>query len=83
MPAYPPHATGSGMVLVEIEMNARGEPRGYRVLTPVSGFDDAALDAVRAWRFQAPRVVETPEPLFAYAVLGFRAPLAPAAPTRR
>jgi hypothetical protein len=71
------------MVLIEIEMNARAEPRGYRVLSRGSGFDDAALDAVRAWRLRAPRAVETPEPLFVYAVLGFRAPLAPAAPTHR
>ena len=78
MPAYPPHATGNGMVLVEIEMTARAEPRGYRRLSPVSAFDSAALGAVRAWRFSVPRAIDAPEPLFVYAVLGFRTPLAPA-----
>jgi hypothetical protein len=83
MPAYPPTATGSGIVLVEIEMTARTGPRGYRVVSPASGFDGAALDAVRAWRFSTPRAVNAPEQVFVYAVLGFRAPLAPATPPIR
>jgi outer membrane biosynthesis protein TonB len=80
MPAYPPTATGSGIVLVEIEMTARAEPRGYRILRPASGFDGAALDAVRAWRFGVPQAASASDRLFVYAVLGFRAPLAPATP---
>jgi len=82
MPAYPATATGNGLVLVEIDMSRRAEPRGYRVVSPASGFDNAALDAVRAWRFGAPRAADTPDRLFVYAVLGFRAPLAPAAQPR-
>ena len=83
MPAYPPTATGSGIVLVEIEMTARAEPRGYRVVSPASGFDGAALDAVRAWRLSTPRALKAPDQVFVYAVLGFRAPLAPATPPPR
>jgi TonB family protein len=83
MPGYPPTATGGGMVLVEIEMSGRGEPRGYRTVGPVTGFDAAALDAVRAWRFDAPQAPDTPDPLYVYAVVGFRAPLAPVTPQRR
>lgn len=80
MPAYPPNATSDGIVLLEIEMTARAEPRGYRIVSPASGFDDAALDAVRAWRFSPPQAVDVPDQLFVYVVLGFRAPLAPATP---
>ena len=80
MPAYPPTVTGNGIVLIEIEMTARAELRGYRILSPASGFDDAALNAVRAWRFSAPRAVDVPDRLFVYVVLGFRAPLAPPTP---
>ena len=83
MPAYPPTATGDGIVLLEIEMTALVHPRGYRILSPASGFDGVALDAVRAWRFRPPRAVDVPEQLFVYAVLGFRAPLAPATPPSR
>jgi outer membrane biosynthesis protein TonB len=77
MPAYPPTATGDGIVLVEIEMSGHAEPRGYRIVGPASGFDTAALDAVRVWRFGAPQAPDVPDRLFAYAVVGFRTPLAP------
>jgi len=83
MPAYPPTATGNGLVLIEIEMNRRAEPRGYRIVGPTSGFDSAALDAVRAWRFGAPEATDASDPLFAYAIVGFRAPLEPATRPQR
>jgi outer membrane biosynthesis protein TonB len=82
MPAYPPTATGDGIVLVEIELSRRAEPRNYRIVGPASGFDGAALDAVRAWRFGAPQTPDVPDPLFVYAMVGFRAPLAPIVPRR-
>jgi hypothetical protein len=82
MPAYPPTATGNGIVLVEIEMSRRVEPRTYRIVGPPSGFDAAALDAVRTWRFGAPQTLDAPDPLFVYAMVGFRAPLAPVSPRR-
>jgi len=75
MPAYPPVAIGSAYVLVEIEMNARAEARGYRVVGPPSGFDSAALAAAREWRFVPPDGPDTPERLFVYGVLGFREPV--------
>jgi TonB family protein len=76
VPAYPPGTIGDGVVIVEIEMTKFGASRGYRIVTPQSGFDSAALDAVRAWRFAAPRDSEVADQLFVYAVLGFRAPVA-------
>ena len=82
MPAYPPKATGDGIVLVEIEMSRRAEPRSYRIVSTASGFDAAALGAVRAWRFGAPQAPDVPDPLFVYAVVGFRSPLAPITPRR-
>jgi TonB family protein len=82
MPAYPPKGTGGGIVLVEIEMNSRAETSSYRIVRPASGFDAAALDAVRAWRFGAPQTLDVPDPLFVYAMVGFRAPLAPVTPRR-
>ena len=82
MPAYPPTATGNGIVLVEIELSGRAASRGYRIVGPTSGFDSAALDAVRAWRFDAPGTPEAVDRIFVYAVLGFRTPLAPIASKR-
>jgi TonB family protein len=80
VPAYPPTAIGDASVLVEIELPAGSDPSAYRLLSPTSGFDDAALDAVRAWRFTFRRSTNTADPLFVYAVLGFRSPVVPAKP---
>jgi TonB family protein len=74
MPNYPAKAVGDGFVIVEIEMTRLGVTRGYRVITTASGFDLAALDAVRAWRFTPPSAA-TAERLFVYAVIGFRSPV--------
>lgn len=82
MPMYPPTATGDGIVLVEIEMSGRAEPRNYRIVGSASAFDAAVLDGVRAWRFGAPQTPDVPDPLFVYAMVGFRSPLAPATPRR-
>lgn len=75
MPAYPPRVFGDGTVLVEIEMSPAGAPREYRVLGPKSGFDAAALEAVRAWRFGPPSLSRLPDPLYVYAIIGFREPV--------
>jgi hypothetical protein len=81
MPAYPPTAIGDRIVLVEIEMSGHAKPRAYRIVGPRSGFDTAALDAVRSWRFGAP-TLDVPDPLFVYAMVGFRVPLVPVSPRR-
>lgn len=67
-------AVGDGVVVVEIEMR-RGEPLNYRIVGAASGFDAAAFDAVRSWRFGPPQDSDVPDTIFVYAVLGFRAPL--------
>jgi hypothetical protein len=79
MPAYPPNAyapnpMGDEFVVVEIEMTRFAAARGYRVVGTPTGFDSAALDAVRAWRFAPPRAADA-ERLFVYAVVGFRVPV--------
>lgn len=43
----------SGVVLLEIEVDSSGRPRGFRVLaSPGLGLDQKAIDAVRQWRFR-------------------------------
>ena len=54
------HETESAEVLVEMIINADGTVRDARVVTPVgNGFDEAALAAVTAWRFEPARRGET------------------------
>ena len=73
---YPPRSVRDGTVLVEIELTAAAVAREYRVMSPPSTFDSAALEAVRGWRFDYPRE-PTGTPLFVYAVVGFREPITP------
>jgi outer membrane biosynthesis protein TonB len=81
-PNHPPNSIGEGVVLIEIEMTATAVPRGYKVLSPESGFDGAALDAVRLWRFAAPREPVQVDAFFVYAVLGFRPSVVSGRPLR-
>ena len=54
------HESESAEVLVEMIINADGTVRDARVVTPIgNGFDEAALVAVTAWRFEPARRGET------------------------
>ena len=52
VPPYPPHALGSGKVVLEVEVSAEGKVSGTRVLNPGSPFDSAATGAAQAWAFR-------------------------------
>jgi TonB family protein len=73
-PPYPPTSKGDGTVLLEVELSASGAIRDTKVLRSGGGFDEPAIDAVRKWRFLAPKVVG-PSRHFAYVILGFREPV--------
>lgn len=74
MPAYPPKVFGNGTVLVEIEM-AGGSARELKVLGSPSGFDAAALAAVKSWRFGPPSTPGAADPQYVYAIVAFREPV--------
>lgn len=75
-PAYPPTALGDGVVVVEVAVTPQGTPGRTRVVRGAAGFDNAALEAVRSWRF-APGTGERT----AYAVFGFRSPVTGGGPS--
>ena len=52
-----------------------GVVRGTKVMSQPSTFDSAALETVRAWRFDIPRRPAGAEQVFVYAVVGFREPI--------
>jgi outer membrane biosynthesis protein TonB len=65
---YPPLARGDAVVLVEIAVATDGTATP-RVARGAPGFDDAALQSAREWRFRP-----TPGGGRAYVVYGFRRP---------
>ncbi len=52
-PNYPANASGSPMVIVEVDVSSNGSVAGARVATEPTAFDSAAVDAVRSWTFRA------------------------------
>jgi TonB family protein len=51
-PPYPPNATGSGKVILEVDVADDGTVSKVRVVSPASVFDGAASDSARAWKFR-------------------------------
>lgn len=74
-PAYPPRALGDGVVIVELRIDATGTVTGARVVQSASGFDQAALDAARKWRFRPAQRAGAPVPAYVYLIFGFRQPV--------
>jgi TonB family protein len=74
VPSYPPMAIGSAYVLVEVELSEDGSVDGAHVVSPKSGFDDAALDAARGWSFRPALRENEPVAAYAYLIFLFRQP---------
>ena len=51
LPAYPPRAKGSGIVLVEVTVDENGAVGLPTLVSSATGFDTAALDTARRWQF--------------------------------
>lgn len=75
VPPYPPGAQGEGIVVVEVEVGTTGEVQSARVVVPAAGFDAAAADAARRWRFRPASREGKAAPSVAYLVFGFRPPV--------
>jgi TonB family protein len=74
-PPYPPHALGDAVVVVEVRVGEDGVARAATVASSAPGFDDAAVETARRWRFRPAVRDDRPVPAVAYLVFGFRAPL--------
>jgi TonB family protein len=80
IPPYPVQATGDGQVLVEVDVDETGAVTRATVVSPPTGFDDAARDAAGRWHFRAAQNRGRPTTAIAYLAFGFRQPTsAPAA----
>ncbi len=75
-PPYPPGGVGSGGVVIEVAVDRHGAVVGAtRVASSGSGFDTAAVDTARRWRFQPAMQRGRPVASVAYVVLSFREPV--------
>jgi TonB family protein len=70
-PKHPPRAVGSGVVLVEVHVDAKGSVTDAKVRMSSPAFDSAALDAARLWKFRAAKPAGVSTPAVVYIVFGF------------
>lgn len=75
MPDFPPSAFVAGTVLVEIDIDARGEVDEARIAASSPAFDDAALAAAKRWKFAPARRDGRAIPSVAYLAFAFRQPI--------
>ncbi len=74
-PLFPPTAASNGVVLLEVQVSAKGSVDHVGVITSAPPFDDAAVKAVREWHFRPAQVHGAAVPTYVYVVLGFRVPV--------
>jgi len=75
VPPYPPNRVGGASVLVEIDVDERGQVVSATTLGPETGFDDAAASTARAWKFRPAREGGTPVRSRVYMIVSFREPV--------
>jgi TonB family protein len=74
--SYPPRATGSGAVLVEVTVGpASGAPVDARIIVSSPAFDAAALAAARSWSFEPAQRDGRAVTAHAYLLFAFRQPV--------
>ena len=71
MPAYPPMAHRSGVVLIEARIDEAGRVTRVRVMLSAPPFDSAASDAAWKCMFHPARLHGTPAVSMAYLAFGF------------
>jgi TonB family protein len=79
-PAYPPQALDSAVVMLEVEVDAKGAVADVEILNQTEGFDAVAVEAARQFRFQPAKLGGRPVRSFAVVVFGFPQPVTPFRP---
>ncbi|MEE8116076.1 MAG: TonB family protein [Gemmatimonadales bacterium] len=75
VPLYPPRALFEGIVLMEVAVDRDGTVQETTILRSGAGFDQAAIQAARQWRFRPALREGNPTTAIAYIVFGFRQPV--------
>jgi TonB family protein len=74
---YPARTTGSGVVILEVEVGREGSVSGTRVVSAASAFDGAATSAVAAWKFRPAMRKNREAASRLYVILTFIGEIAP------
>jgi len=80
MPLFPPRARDAGIVMIETTIDSGGLTTGNRIVRSSASFDQAALTALRQWKFRPARILGASTPTLAYVIMGFRQPALGAQP---
>lgn len=72
--AYPPGKTSAGVVLVELQVDAKGGVSDAKVRVSSPGFDSVALSTAQQWKFRLAKPRGANVPAVAYIVFGFQVP---------
>jgi TonB family protein len=78
-PLYPPTAEAAGIqgvVILELHIDVDGAVSNARILRSIPLLDQAALDAVRQWRYQPTLLNGVPVPVILTATVNFTLPAA-------
>jgi TonB family protein len=75
VPTYPIRASQPGVVLVEVQVGLDGSVASAAAIRSAPPFDDAALAAVRQWKFRPSRVRGRSVLTRAYVMFGFPSPI--------
>ena len=63
-----------GVVLVEVQVDARGVVASAKIRVPSPGFDTAAVSTAQQWKFRPAGPRGATVPSVAYVVFGFPVP---------
>lgn len=83
-PVYPPDAQAArvaGMVILEVRIGTDGSVEDARVLRSIPILDEAALEAVRQWRFTPTLLNGQPVPVIMTVTVNFTLEGAPSSPS--
>lgn len=73
-PPYPPGTMAPGVVLVEVKVDTNGGVTDAKLRVPSPGYDSAALNTARQWKFKPAKPGGTSAASVAYIVFGFPTP---------
>ena len=77
LPNYPPNVREAGIVLLEVTVSETGAVTETRSVASKGGYESVSRDALAGWRFRGASHRARPVSSTAYALFGFREPVAP------